>query len=460
MDLYRTTEAWSRLAVVSKVWGYEVWHFNTDELCMKTLVIYPGHACSIHGHKKKYEIFTCLDSSPEGQLILTLSDREKHMQRGDHVVIERGQLHTFRCEGLRPAALLEFSTHHREDDSYRVNVSHRFAGGDKMDFLGKVSDFKDKKVLCVGDICLDVYEEGTVERLSPEAPCPVLLNSERSISPGCVGNVAVNIASLGGSVKVVAVSGKDGAGSILTDELKDVGVDYHTISVDSRPTSCKTRYVVGNYNLLRVDQEEQSDIGGNLADLVCDKAIALMQDWYPDVLYMADYDKGVLSPDVITRLIMAAHDEGVGVIADPKRRHFTEYKDVDVLKPNEKIAGTIMGLPVKTTTDIVSLCHRIVEDLNCDNVLLTRGGKGMYLHRKRETSGVHIPARYVEVSELSGAGDTAGAALALGLASGWTIQDAAMVANVAASLVVQKSGTASCTPSELAEALSPDGAGR
>ena len=168
---------------------------------------------------------------------------------------------------------------------------------------------------------------------------------------------------------------------------------------------------------------------------------------------MADFDKGVLSPEVIRYTIAAAFIANIRVIADPKLRHFDDYKGgLDIFKPNEVRAGAAMNMRTQTISDIQALCEKIVSELGVGHVLLTRGSKGMYLY-KSDGQAETIPPRYVEVSELSGAGDTAGAALALAIASGMPVYEAAQIANVAASVVVQKAGTAVCTPSELQAAL-------
>lgn len=449
-------EKWDRICVVSKVWGYEVWYFNTETLCMKLLVIYPGHACSDHYHDEKYEVFTCVESGVSSRLYITINGREQLMHVGQHVIIKQGEVHNFRCEGDKPAALLEFSTHHREDDSKRLTSSHQFAGGNSMDFLGKVAELKGRKVLCIGDICLDIYRRGVVERLSPEAPCPVLLNAEETVLAGCVGNVAMNVNALGGECSVIAVVGNDSSGLLLFNMLSNATVAMeHIVRLDSRPTITKTRYMAGIHHLLREDAEVTEDVNAETQAAIKNALDSALKEWKPNIVYIADYDKGMLTPAVIEYIISACNEAGIPTVVDPKLRNFFEYKKATVLKPNDKRAGAVMKMPCDTESEIVALSKRILETMKCGNVLLTRGGRGMYLRKlgDRDTPGIHIPARFVEVSELSGAGDTAGAALALGMAAGWDIEDAANVSNVAASLVVRKSGTAYCTPSELAEAL-------
>jgi D-beta-D-heptose 7-phosphate kinase/D-beta-D-heptose 1-phosphate adenosyltransferase len=457
--LFRDIENFSTVAVVRKDWGYEVWHFNTPTLCMKTLVIYPGWACSLHWHEIKYEIFTCLDSGTQNKLYITIDgQKERLLRRGEHVIIESGVKHTFRVEGTEPAALLEFSTHHREGDSYRSWPSHNFGGGSKMDFLGQVGMLKDRKILCIGDIALDEYHRGTVTRVSPEDPSSVVLNMD-PVSPdilemtGCVGNVAANVNALGGKVAIVSVIGDDGPGYHLLEILGESNIETkYIVQTPDRATTKKTRFMVGSSHLLREDYEQTDEVESELeADI--ETAIQLAIDEYePDIIYLADYDKGVLSFEIINYTIAAAHIKHIPTIADPKLRHFHAYRGVDILKPNDVRAGAAMDMPVQTEYQVYQLCDTIAAQLNCDFVLVTRGSKGMVL-REKDGAKEMIPPRYVEISELSGAGDTAGAALALAVASGMTIYEAAQIANVAASVIVQKSGTAVCTPSELQAAL-------
>jgi len=457
--LFRDIENFSSEAVVRKDWGYEVWHFNTPTLCMKTLVIYPGWACSLHWHEIKYEIFTCLDSDIQNKLYITIEgQKERLLKRGEHVIIAPGVKHTFRVEGNEPAALLEFSTHHREGDSYRVWTSHNFGGGSQMDFMKQVGMLKNRRVLCIGDIALDEYHRGNVTRVSPEDPSSVVLNMD-PVSPdivqmaGCVGNVAVNANALGGQVAIVSVVGDDQAGDELMEILGELSIQTeHVVRTTDRATIKKTRFMVGSSHLLREDYEQTDDIADLLEAGLQQIVNLAIEKYKPEVIYLADYDKGILSPEVIKYAITKAHIKKIPVIADPKLRHFHHYRGVDILKPNDVRAGAAMDMPTQTESDVRVLCHDIATVLHCDFVLLTRGSKGMYL-RDKAGVGQTIPARYVEVSELSGAGDTAGAALALGVAAGMPVLEAAQIANVAASVVVQKSGTAVCTPSELQAAL-------
>lgn len=455
-SLFHTVEKFEQTAVVGKMWGYEVWHFNTPVLCMKTLVIYPGFACSLHWHEVKYEIFTCLDSGDDNGLWITIGEQpERLLRRGEHVVIAPGVKHTFRCSGSSPAALLEFSTNHREGDSYREWPSH-FCGGGKMDNMGAVAELKGKKVLIVGDVSLDEYHSGVVKRISPEAPVPVVSMDpyvpDVYQAPGCAANVAVNAAALGGEVFLVSIVGDDQAGQDLVSLMTELTIDTTGILVsDKRPTGTKLRVMSGQHHIVRIDCEETAELPGDLEKAVLLTVRQALDGVDTDVIYMADYDKGLLTPNVIAGIVTLATERKICTIADPKLRHFHNYEGVTILKPNDLRASVAMGLPARTESHVESLAAAIREELALEWCLLTRGSKGMYL-----SSGAYsefIPPVYAEVSELSGAGDTAGAALSLAIAADIPVCEAARIANAAASVVVKKTGTAFCTPTELAEVL-------
>lgn len=455
MSLIPVFDSFEHSRVVGKVWGYEVWYWNTEKLCCKMLVIYPGHTCSDHMHSEKYEIFMALESAPEGRILITVNGEECPMSQGEHVIIGQGDRHSFRCIGNRPAALLELSTQHMEDDSTRFSVSHKFARGNPMEeVIGDVAKFSGKKVMAVGDICLDVYSIGRCERLSPEAPVPVLINSENNAHAGGVGNVAMNLKALGGIVEVVSVTGSShqANGTLYSDlHESNIGVEY-ILQIDDRPTSMKTRFMSEGHYLLRVDDEVTTELTKSEGQNFLNQAEACISNFKPEVVYVADYDKGAMTRQTINGIREMCTFSQIPMIVDPKLRNFHLYNNVDILKPNDKRASAAMGMPAETESDLNDISMAITSRLNVHHLLLTRGKKGMYLRSFGEEP-VHIPAHYVEVSELSGAGDTAGATLALGIAAGLNIARAAEIANVAASLVVQKSGTSVCTPLELAAAL-------
>ncbi|MHA2043482.1 MAG: PfkB family carbohydrate kinase [Candidatus Thorarchaeota archaeon] len=456
-SLFRDIEKFDRMAVVPKKWGYEVWHFNTPTLCMKTLIIYPGHTCSFHWHEIKYEVFTCLDSSDAGQLFITVgSQPERLLQRGEHVIIQPGVEHSFRVHGKKPGALLELSTHHREGDSYRVWSSQEYGGG-SMAFMGKVAELKDRKVLFVGDLALDEYTSGSATRLSPEAPVPVVdvdpYAPDIRQMPGCVGNALVSCQALGGKCALVGLIGDDRAGEDLRHLLEEMTVETsYLLTSELRPTIKKNRIFAGTHYVTRVDREDSSDYTDDMEKVTIQQIIMALDEFKPEIVYIADYDKGMMTKEVISHTVAYSHERGIPVIADPKIRHFHLYDDVDILKPNDVRASEAMGMEAKSISEVEQLATAIVDKLQLKGIVLTRGANGVYV-RDNTGKDEHIPAVPVPIAELSGAGDTFGACFTLAVASGMCTFKAARLANVAASVVVQKTGTAFCTPSELCEAL-------
>jgi D-beta-D-heptose 7-phosphate kinase/D-beta-D-heptose 1-phosphate adenosyltransferase len=322
-----------------------------------------------------------------------------------------------------------------------------------MGSIGELGCFRGVKVLMVGDMMLDKYENGPAHRLSPEAPVPVVLNPDESSQPGGLGNVACNTLSLGGSSVLVGVVGVDSDGEALVKMLSDAGActDY-IVPIVARRTTTKNRIMTGSHHHCRVDKEDSYDITGEDAERIIDAIRRAIADQKPDVLYFADYDKGVLEPDIVQAAITAAQQAEVFTIADPKLKHPWAFKTVDIYKPNMKRFGQILEEEILTESELQEAVNDFQPHMAVGHVLVTRGPHGMSLYKETELVK-HIPARLVEVSELSGAGDTVGAVLSLGIGGGLSVQRSAEIANVAASLVVSKVGTATCTPFELAEAL-------
>ena len=310
-----------------------------------------------------------------------------------------------------------------------------------------IEKFPSLSVLCVGDLALDKYLQGRVQRLSPEAPCPVILNASESTRPGCVGNVACNVKALGANVVVVGTIGDDSNGQRLRSLLALAGADTEYLVTDKgKPTTCKTRIMSGSHHFVRLDNEIESDSSEDTqADLISAIRACLISNDNISAIILSDYDKGVLTEKVIQTTIAEARDRGIPVVADPKQRHFWDFAGVTIFKPNISCLVSALG----SESDVEDMAKVIRRDLLCDALVVTQGASGM-----RVCSGagsVHIPARLVSVSELSGAGDTTAAVLALGLSAGLDIVETAKLASLAASVVVGKSGTATVTVQELVE---------
>jgi D-beta-D-heptose 7-phosphate kinase/D-beta-D-heptose 1-phosphate adenosyltransferase len=318
-----------------------------------------------------------------------------------------------------------------------------------------IDDFSKRKLLVVGDVMLDHFIGGIVERVSPEAPALVLRIEEERSMLGGAANVAANIASLGATAVIVGAIGKDPAGekvSALCREHRERVVDA-LVSSDRCRTTQKTRYIAGDRHLLRADRE---DIGltDDLQQIIIETIIDRIESC--DAVVISDYAKGVVSAAVVEAAVREAQSRRIPVIADPKRRAFRLYAGADVLTPNAKELEFATGEPCHD----LSSCERAAREvmkLTRASVLLTRSEHGVAVYQPN-TEPWSEAAHAIAVRDVSGAGDTILAACALALAAGATLVDAAHVANVAAAVAVGKSGTAWVTRDELSFALmhSPD----
>lgn len=317
-----------------------------------------------------------------------------------------------------------------------------------MTCLEAIDSFPSLSILCVGDLALDKYIEGRVERLSPEAPCPIILNAKESSRPGCTGNVASNLSALDAKVFVVGTLGDDGDGAHLKSLLQIASVGTGYIVTDSaRPTTCKTRIMSSSHHFVRLDREVDADCSTDTQAGIITAVTSCLAEHKVSGIILSDYDKGVLTPRVIEAIIDEAQFKNIPVVADPKKRHFWNFTGVDVLKPNIDRMASVLG----TGSDLQAMAGMVRRKLLCSALVVTQGASGMTVFS--EAGSTYIPAKSVAVSELSGAGDTAAAVITLGIAAGLTIVEAARLANLAASVVVGKSGTATVSTEELVALL-------
>lgn len=297
-------------------------------------------------------------------------------------------------------------------------------------------------VACVGDLMLDRYVYGEVSRISPEAPIPVLRSRKTVSMPGGVGNVARNVAALGGLARLGGVTGTDPAGDELArlvaaeDRIEDFLARSEAVG-----TIVKTRYVSGGQQLMRLDEEEIA-VGAFERDDVFSNASAIL---------LSDYAKGVVTERLIRAALYQAQQTGAVVIVDPKGRDFARYGAVDLIKPNASELAGATGLPVETDAEVEAALEALLDATTAKAIVVTRAGKGMSLMRRGEPVR-HFPGRAREVFDVSGAGDTGLAALGLALGAGASLERAVQLAILASGVVVGKSGTAVVSPAELIEA--------
>ncbi len=309
----------------------------------------------------------------------------------------------------------------------------------------QIPPFEQARVLIAGDVMLDRYWYGPCSRVSPEAPVPVVKVEEVEERPGGAANVAVNIATLGGQVRVLGVTGADEAATVLETKLQRLGADCELIRQPGQATITKLRVLSRNQQLLRLDFED--GFPGFEPGALEERFAA----WLPeaDVAVLSDYQKGALR--AVGRCIELAHAAGKPVLVDPKGREFDRYRGATLLTPNLAEFETVAG-PCRDEAELVEKGAALRRDLELEALLITRGEQGMTLLRDG-AEPLHLAARAREVYDVTGAGDTVIATLAAGLAAGLTLPAATVLANLAAGIVVGKLGAASVTASELRRAL-------
>jgi len=316
-------------------------------------------------------------------------------------------------------------------------------------------NFSGVRVLCVGDVILDRFIYGDVARISPEAPVPVLRLRETRTMLGGAGNVVHNIARLGGEAVLLGLIGADDSGAHLTGLIERIpGLTSACVTSRLRPTIAKTRYIAAGQQVVRADEESSLKVAPEedaalLAAL--EGAIAGAK-----AVILSDYGKGVLSAAVIARAIALAHERRIPVLVDPKSEDFAAYRGATCITPNLRELAAAARLPVKTEAEVIAACRAVMADAQSEAILATRSEKGMLL--VEADGGVHsVPARAREVFDVSGAGDTVIAVLALAHASGLSLAQAMRVSNAAAGVVVSKSGTATVELAELLHELDDAG---
>lgn len=306
-------------------------------------------------------------------------------------------------------------------------------------------------VLCVGDIMLDRFVYGTVDRISPEAPIPVLHVEHEATMLGAAGNVVRNLAALGARGTLVAVVADDEAGREVHDlAAVEDGVVATLLTVTDRGTAIKTRYLAATQQMMRADRETIAPLGPHDAARVVEAATAAMDGC--SVVVLSDYGKGVLCDDVVEPLIAAARDAGRPVIVDPKGRDYNRYRGASLVTPNRRELEEAAGMAVEDLDAVVAAARRIIETCGIERVLATLSADGMALVAA-EGEAVFLAAEARDVFDVSGAGDTVVATVAAGLAAGAALEDAAALANVAAGIVVGKVGTAVAYVDEVATVL-------
>jgi len=310
-----------------------------------------------------------------------------------------------------------------------------------LDAMGRV------KVLVIGDLMMDQYVWGNVNRISPEAPVPVVKVQGESVDPGGAANVVNNVKSLGGTVFPCGVVGLDSLGEELIQKLKRKGIETKGIIGDgNRPTTLKTRMMAQKHQILRIDREVSSPV----STTTFRKLIAYIKFAIPkvDVVIIEDYGKGVVTREMIVQVIRLAKKAKKIVAVDPKEKHFEFYKGIDVITPNVYELAHAVHADIYDKRSLIRATKQLQKNLNCPMVLVTQGENGVTLFQSRKPP-FHVAANAREVFDVSGAGDTVIAVFCLALATGMDPKRAAQIANSAGGLVVGKLGVAVALKKEL-----------
>jgi len=306
----------------------------------------------------------------------------------------------------------------------------------RLDELRK--SFDGKRIAVIGDMMLDGYFWGDVKRISPEAPVPVLEVEEEFFRFGGAANVALNILTLGGIPVPIGVIGYDNYGTIFTSLLKEKNIEDDGIIIDDeRPTTTKTRVIANNQHVVRIDKESKAYINGEIEQKIISYFGSEIDEL--DGIILQDYNKGILTPSLITEIISQSNKKNILITVDPKFDNFFEYKNVTVFKPNRKETESVLGTRIRTDSDISSAGNDLLEKLNSEYVLLTLGEGGIAVFEKGGKEN-RMPTKARKVADVSGAGDTVISTLTVGLAAGADIYEASFLANYAAGVVCGEVG--------------------
>ncbi|MBI2941477.1 MAG: D-glycero-beta-D-manno-heptose-7-phosphate kinase [Chloroflexi bacterium] len=318
--------------------------------------------------------------------------------------------------------------------------------------------FDHQRLLIVGDVMVDQYVWGTVTRISPEAPVPVVEVDRLTYLAGGAANVALNATALGAWVSLIGVVGADAEGRALLDLLAERGMPTGgLLTIADRPTTFKTRVIGQTQQIVRIDREVRMPVPADVRDRLL--AAAATELAHVDGVILSDYSKGVVTAELAAALIALAHAAGLPIVVDPKGRDFARYAGATVVKPNRQEAAEALGSELTGNPSIVAAGQRLLTTLATDAILITRGADGMSLFEPGRP-GYHLPTSCTRVVDPTGAGDTVTAVYALALAAGATHREAALLASHAAAIVCQQRGAVAVDAPELRAAVDGSPLGR
>jgi D-beta-D-heptose 7-phosphate kinase/D-beta-D-heptose 1-phosphate adenosyltransferase len=308
-----------------------------------------------------------------------------------------------------------------------------------------VNEFEHKRILVLGDLMMDKYIWGHVSRISPEAPIPVVVAKKDTSCLGGAGNVAHNLQKLGASPLLAGIVGEDKEGAWIRNAVED---DRGIFVIPQRPTTVKTRVIAHHQHVVRVDMEEKEPISADLMDKI--HHFIQKEKW--DGLIISDYNKGIVTEPLLKKVLSLAQQKNLPVCVDPKVEHFHFFSPVTLITPNHLEAESVVHHACRSDKEVEKAGNTILSKISATYLILKRGEQGLSVF-ERGKKALHVPTLAHEVYDVTGAGDTVIAVSSLALLAGATIQEAAMLANIAAGIVVGKLGTAALTSAELIAAL-------
>jgi D-beta-D-heptose 7-phosphate kinase/D-beta-D-heptose 1-phosphate adenosyltransferase len=308
-----------------------------------------------------------------------------------------------------------------------------------------IQDISGKHILVLGDVMLDEFIWGSVGRISPEAPVPVVEVRSETASLGGAGNVAANIRALGAMPVLVGIIGQDSGADRIQQLIRSGDIEGGALLKDGRPTTVKTRIVAHHQQIVRADRESRSPLNHDQNRALADAFLK----WLPraQAIVISDYNKGVANQELLSTVLPEARRSQIPVFLDPKVRHADYFRPITLITPNQKEAEMLTGVSIENENDLEQAGKRLLEIYDCPYALITRGEAGMSLFDRQRSH--HLPTFAREVFDVTGAGDTVIATLAAAAAGGAAVEEAAILANHAAGIVVGKIGTATVSPAEL-----------
>ncbi|MBI4851245.1 MAG: D-glycero-beta-D-manno-heptose-7-phosphate kinase [Acidobacteria bacterium] len=317
-----------------------------------------------------------------------------------------------------------------------------------IDLLEK---FQNTKILVVGDLMLDEFLWGRARRIAPEAPVPIVEIERETLHIGGAGNVAANLAALGAKPIIIGVQGNDINGERLCGEFEKAGIDTSSITIDSlRPTTVKTRIIAHSQHVVRADREKKTPVNSEVESELINNFLRLLPS--AQGVIVSDYEKGVITPSLLEKILPSAVAQNIPVCIDPKLKKFEHYHPATIVTPNQNEAEAASGITIDSEENLALVGKKLRQMLEGASVLITRGEEGMSLF-ENDNEVVNVPTIAREVYDVTGAGDTVVATLALGLACGASMLESAILANYAAGVVVAKVGTATASAKEVLDEI-------